>query len=168
VWSNYVLQRTPGTFLVSSELRGPAPLNTALALMLALVLLAMTIAADPMHMKILSAERGPIGLETALRQDVEVIQSLRDSGSDLAKPHPIDFYFYFSTKAQAESAAADVRDAGLEIIKIEPGEKHNWFVLALKNVVPTVPNVQELTRELTEIAERHSGSYDGWEAPIVR
>ena len=27
---NYVLQRTPGTFLVSSELRGPAPLNTAL------------------------------------------------------------------------------------------------------------------------------------------
>ena len=31
--SNYVLQRTPGTFLVSSELRGPAPLNTALDLM---------------------------------------------------------------------------------------------------------------------------------------
>lgn len=28
--SNYVLQRPPGTFLVSSELRGPAPLNTAL------------------------------------------------------------------------------------------------------------------------------------------
>jgi hypothetical protein len=27
---NYVLQRTPGTFLVSSKLRGPAPLNTAL------------------------------------------------------------------------------------------------------------------------------------------
>ena len=28
-----MLQRTPGTFLVSSELRGPAPLNTALARM---------------------------------------------------------------------------------------------------------------------------------------
>ena len=27
---NYVLQRTPGTFLVSSKLRGTAPLNTAL------------------------------------------------------------------------------------------------------------------------------------------
>lgn len=29
--SNYVLQRTPGTFYVSTYLRGPAPLNTALA-----------------------------------------------------------------------------------------------------------------------------------------
>ena len=27
---NYVLQRTPGTSLVSTYLRGPAPLNTAL------------------------------------------------------------------------------------------------------------------------------------------
>ena len=29
-----MLQRTPGTFLVSSKLRGPAPLNTALGLRL--------------------------------------------------------------------------------------------------------------------------------------
>ena len=29
--SNYVLQRTPGTSYVSTYLRGPAPLNTALA-----------------------------------------------------------------------------------------------------------------------------------------
>ena len=28
--SNYVLQRTPGTTYVSTYLRGPAPLNTAL------------------------------------------------------------------------------------------------------------------------------------------
>ena len=30
--SNYVLQRTPGTSYVSTHLRGPAPLNTALGL----------------------------------------------------------------------------------------------------------------------------------------
>ena len=35
---NYVLQRTPGTSYVSTYLRGPAPLNTALELTLSTVL----------------------------------------------------------------------------------------------------------------------------------
>jgi hypothetical protein len=41
----------------------------------------------------------------------EVLQQLRDSGSDAEKPHEFDFYLYLPTQSAARQAALRLRES---------------------------------------------------------
>ena len=47
--------------------------------------------------------------------DQLVLVQLRKSGSDLSKPHKIEFFLYFPTQSIAENAGLNIRDAGFEV-----------------------------------------------------
>jgi len=47
--------------------------------------------------------------------DQAVLVQLRKAGSDLSKPHNIEFFLYFPTRSVAEMAASPIRDAGFEV-----------------------------------------------------
>ena len=47
--------------------------------------------------------------------DQSVLVQLRKAGSDLSKPHNMEFFLYFPTRSVAEKAAPPIRDAGFEV-----------------------------------------------------
>src|SRR5580698_1527080 len=66
--------------------------------------------------------------------DESVLIQLTKAGSDLSKPHKIEFFLYFPTQASAEQAAPRIRDDGCEVeAKKQPND---WICLATKTMIP--------------------------------
>ena len=57
--------------------------------------------------------------------DEAVIIQLRKAGSDLSKPHTIDFYLYFPSQSAAEKAAAQMRQTGYTV-EVKRAAKPGW------------------------------------------
>jgi len=100
--------------------------------------------------------------------DDAVIEQLRLAGSDLSKPHPIDFYLYAPTQESAERIAGVLSHQGFTVKVEHAATGSEWLALATKKVMPTSAALADLRRDLTAIALREHGDYDGWEAPIVK
>ena len=47
--------------------------------------------------------------------DQQVLTQLEDAGSDLSKPHDLEFFLYFRDELAAEAAAEDVRALGFSV-----------------------------------------------------
>lgn len=104
----------------------------------------------------------------AEQQDASVLDSLRDAGSDLSKPHQIDFFFYFPDQASANAAAKDLRTLGYRIVGLAPtSDESAWHLQALRSMVPELATMNQSTRELNALAARHGGEYDGWGTSVV-
>jgi regulator of RNase E activity RraB len=94
--------------------------------------------------------------------DESVLIQLRKAGSDLSKPHKIEFFLYFPTEAVAEQAASRIRDEGFEV-KIRKAAKGDaWLCLATKTMVPELPMLQKIRQRLGSLADSLKGEYDGW------
>ena len=101
-------------------------------------------------------------------QDAAVIQGLRDAGSDLSKPHLIDFFFYFPDRKSAEAAAAELRSLRYDVFDIGAANDQSvWLVQANRSLVPDLAMMNASTRELEALAARHGGDYDGWGTSVV-
>ncbi|WP_169742160.1 ribonuclease E inhibitor RraB [Arenimonas malthae] len=97
-----------------------------------------------------------------------MIEHLKDAGSDLSKPHNIDFFFYFPDQASANAAAIDLRTLGYRIVGIAPtSDESAWHLKALRSMVPELAAMNQSTRELNALAARHGGEYDGWGTSVV-
>ena len=55
----------------------------------------MKILSWSLHFFLLLAALPAYAKSVAEQQDAHVIEGLRDAGSDMSKPHDIDFFFYF-------------------------------------------------------------------------
>jgi len=104
--------------------------------------------------------------------DAKLIDQLRKRGSDPFKPHDVDFFFAFPTPDAAERLAAQLRSEGFDVdVKDSPENGELRYSLhAHKSMKLTVPDMQELSRRLTDAATQRGGRYDGWSAkqvPIV-
>jgi hypothetical protein len=100
--------------------------------------------------------------------DDAVIEQLRLAGSNLSKPHPIDFYLYVPTQESAERIAGVLSNQHFTV-KVRPAATgEGWLALATKTLVPTSAALAALRRDLTAVALHEHGDYDGWEAPIVK
>ena len=111
---------------------------------------------------------GLFGCTKRLDPDEAVIVQLRKAGSDLSRPHAIDFYLYFPNKSAAEEAAARMRDTGYQTEVKRAAKGDNWLCLGKKKVIPKLPTIQGITRDLDALAKSYGGDYDGWEAEVVR
>jgi regulator of RNase E activity RraB len=113
-------------------------------------------------------------LQTLRRQrndswDARLIDQLRKRGSDPFKAHDIDFFLAFPSQEAAEDLAKQLRTEGFDADVVDEPESGDLrFSLHLhKSMKLTVPDMQELSRRLTEAAALRQGRYDGWSAKQV-
>jgi hypothetical protein len=101
--------------------------------------------------------------------DARLIDQLRKRGSDPFKPHDVDFFFAFPSVDGAERLAAQLRSEGFDAdVKDTPENGDLRYSLhAHKSMQLTVPDMQELSRRLTDAATQRGGRYDGWAAKQV-
>jgi hypothetical protein len=95
-----------------------------------------------------------------------VIAELRDAGSNLARPHVLEFYSYFPARADAERAAKALAGRGYKT-SVEGPDDDEWELLATRESLVTEANVNALEVEVAQAAEQASGYYDGWETAVV-
>jgi hypothetical protein len=109
--------------------------------------------------------------------DARLIDQLRKRGSDPFKPHDVDFFLAFPTREPADQLGAQLRGEGFDADVHESPEsgEYRFSLHAHKSMQLTVPDMQELSRRLTDEATARGGRYDGWSAkqvpisdPVVR
>lgn len=96
--------------------------------------------------------------------DNAVLTQLSHAGSDLSKPHVVDFFVYFPTREAAEMAALELGPDYVCEICEGTGQ---WLCLANAIFVPTLAGLISRRQLLTTIAKKYGGEYDGWGAAIV-
>ena len=104
-----------------------------------------------------------------MHPDDEVLISLAQHGSDLSAPHTLEYYFYFKNASVASEACTELEARGFTILRNEPAAEPNLFLLlASISLVPERHHVIALSDQLEMLARKFGGTYDGWEAAIVR
>ena len=101
-----------------------------------------------------------------LEGDRLVIEALKEHGSDLSKPHTIDFFFDFPAKEPAEQLCAELATEGYapHLEAVDEGDRYTCR--AVKKMVPELEAMQSLTRRFNALARKYGGTYDGWGCPI--
>lgn len=102
-----------------------------------------------------------------LSPDGQVIEQLRQHGSDLSKLHEIDFFFYFPEQMAADRVAGKLTMIGFSAEASLSTKGDIWVVQAKKAMVPVLADLEELTVRFKKIAADENGDYDGWGCPIV-
>ena len=107
--------------------------------------------------------------QPATDPDGQVIEQMQKNGSNLKKPHPLDFYLYFPSEEEARSVASILEKDQFLITRVERNPKSNaWVVIAQKTLVPVANDVIAISKKLGAVASAHGGEYDGWDAPIIK
>lgn len=108
--------------------------------------------------------------ETGLKyKDLLVLGQLIQAGADLTQPRHVLHYLYFPDEAQAEAASLEAAGRGFTAEVREPLAEHpgQWSVVCEQHgVVLDPPKVGEDGDFFDELAVRHGGEYDGWEASV--
>ena len=101
--------------------------------------------------------------------DTQVIAQLKAAGSNLALPHPMEFFLYFPSQAAAERASEQISAHGFGV-KVSPPAQggEQWVVLATKNVIPLEETLLDIRRDFSAIATAEGGDYDCWGSGVVR
>ena len=100
--------------------------------------------------------------------DQSVLVQLRKAGSDLTKPHHIEFFLYFPTQAVADKAALTIRNAGFEVDVRKAAQGDHWLCFATKTMVPELADLQKIRSDFVSLAAAMNGEYDGWGTPVVK
>ena len=103
--------------------------------------------------------------------DARLIDQLRKHGSDPFKPHDVDFFFAFPARESAEALGAQLSAEGFRTDVVDSPESGalRYSLHAHKSMQLTVPDMQALSRRLTDAAKEKEGRYDGWSAkPVAR
>lgn len=107
--------------------------------------------------------------DAALQQDAQVIESLRENGSDFSKLHLVDYFFVLPAESNARSIAAELGAAGYSVKGVGAvPQKNNWEVHVQKSQLIQVDSMQATTRRFAALAQKFGGYYDGWGAPVAK
>lgn len=100
--------------------------------------------------------------------DQQVLDQLKAAGSDLNKPHKVEFFQYFPSEDVAKSVAADLKGEGLTFEIRTAAMGPGWLCLGTKEMVPKHSELVRLRRMFEALAKRLNGEYDGWETAVVK
>jgi hypothetical protein len=108
-------------------------------------------------------------------KDLAVLRRLKELGSDLGKPHTVDFFLYFPSEEQASSAASEIEKEDYEVrVDCVPPpwwrrlfSKPVWGCYATKSIVPEEDTIVEISAWFEGIAQRFYGEYDGWGTEVT-
>lgn len=100
--------------------------------------------------------------------DESVLIQLKKAGSDLSKPHKIEFFLYFPSQTAAEQAELQIRERGFEVEARQAAEGTDWICIATKTMIPDLANLQQIRRDFDSLSAAAGGDYDGWGTPVVK
>lgn len=98
-----------------------------------------------------------------------VIKRLQEEGADLSQKREVHHYLYLPSEDAAYQASRELRAEGYEVEQrripdVNPSPTNPWLVLATIEAVVDNHQTERATLRFTELASRHAGEYDGWEA----
>ena len=97
--------------------------------------------------------------------DLEILETLEEHGADLSEPHEVRVHLYFPSEAEAEAAGEELTEAGYDVVAFESaGEEEPWHIRAARDLRVDRDNVAGFRSHFEDLAERHGGEFDGWEA----
>jgi hypothetical protein len=100
--------------------------------------------------------------------DAQVIEQLTKGGSNLTRPHNIEFRFYFPSRELAERVTGTLRADGFRVSVEEVAQGNQYILRAARAMVPLLSELQSLRSRFDELATREGGVYDGWSAGVVK
>lgn len=106
--------------------------------------------------------------DEALAEDgnAAVLAQLEDAGSDLSKPHALEFTLYFPSRDAAMAALPELQAQGYSS-GLYDKEDEQWRVVAVREAVPTPDAIAGFEAQVQAVASAHGGEYDGWGSEIV-
>ena len=101
-----------------------------------------------------------------IAEDNEALSQLRAAGSNLAKPHKVEFYLYVPSEAAAEAAAAAIRPLGYTVAVSAGEDETNWLCLSSRTMLPTIEEITVARSLFKGMALKYQGAYGGWNTAI--
>jgi regulator of RNase E activity RraB len=109
---------------------------------------------------------------TRLQADRDVLKSLVNSGSNLKKPHEIEFHFVSYDKTTITAVAVEGKKMGYRVSKIDTLKdkqaRQYWYFDLIQSIVPSEKNIFSQTEIMTNLAKKHAVEFDGWGCLIVK
>ncbi len=107
-----------------------------------------------------------------LEKDREVLKALANAGSDLSKPHEIEFHFVSYEEAKIMEVAKEGKTMGYRVSKIgnlvdKQGQNY-WYFDLIQSVVPAEQNIFSHSEAMTALGKEHDVEFDGWGCLIVK
>jgi regulator of RNase E activity RraB len=101
--------------------------------------------------------------------DYKVLKALKENGSDLSKPHLIDFFFDFDATEQEQVATIVnlIEKEGFNS-QVNKNNDGSYTIKARKSLIPTLKSMQAITQQFKQLTKKHGGKYDGWGTEIVK
>lgn len=105
--------------------------------------------------------------EDMMSSDAETLKALAEAGSDLTKSHLIDHWIFFQDESGARAAAKDLVSSGFVLVSLDKDpENSEWRLLARKEMVPHLKDIEKTSAFFEVLARRNNGDYDGWETQV--
>jgi hypothetical protein len=93
------------------------------------------------------------------RGDAELLQTIRDAGTDMSRRREVAHFVFFDTEEQARAAAAALPDE----YETEAYGTEGWVLRAWHTVVLNEDYIAPARLWWEAFAQQHGGEYDGWE-----
>ena len=101
------------------------------------------------------------------KEDRLLLSELRETGSDLSKPHDVEFFFFAPSSSAAEALKADLESDGFEADSVEDETPPQVVVIARTQLVPDEIALSTMRQAHIKRASKYDARYDGWEASVV-
>jgi hypothetical protein len=103
--------------------------------------------------------------ETPEEHDLEILEGLEEHGADLSEPYEVRVNLSFPSEEEAEAAGSELEEAGYEVVAFEAaGEEEPWMIRAARDLRVDRDNVAGFRSRFADLAERHGGEFESWEA----
>ncbi len=101
-------------------------------------------------------------------QDQEILEHLKERGSDLTLPHEIEFYVYFPSEQAAQTASHGITQEGFRIHLLADPSGNRWLCLALKEFIPDLETIKTYQQKFDDLAKPYGGKCDGWGTQVEK
>ena len=90
------------------------------------------------------------------------LEALLEAGANPSKPHCIEHHFYADSRESFEQVMTMGRERGYEVANAGEDGSLDLTIRSL----PAIDEIERQSREMEEIAEAASATYDGWGAEV--
>ena len=98
----------------------------------------------------------------------EILAQLRRTGSDISKPHTIEFYLYFPTEMPARQAGKELSEHEYQVQVRPAATGAVWLCLASATLIPETAPLGEMGHLIDQLVSELGGEFDGWEAEVIK
>lgn len=92
----------------------------------------------------------------------QALKRLSDDGADLSLPMEFDFFIAIPSERLGLRIASEVSRLDFETSVEFDSEVNEWTCYCTKKIIPSYENIEKIEQELSQIASKLGGNYDGF------